>query len=74
MIIVFDNSVYVSFDNFSSTGHDLLRIRILEKIKETKGLSYIKVNELIFNNFATEELRINYLAEKGLDLNKKTEI
>ena len=65
---MYNNSFYVGYDNFSSTGHDILRTRILEKFKATKGFNYVKINELKFNSSGSEEARLEYLKQVGLDL------
>lgn len=63
---MYDNSVYVGYDNFTSTGHSNFRERILKKLKEIKGFDFIKLNELKFNKIPTEELKLEYLKEIGL--------
>lgn len=68
LLIVFDHTIYVGYDNFSPTGHNRIRKMILEKFKTTKGLSFINVNELRLNSCDTEENRIEYLKKEGLDL------
>ncbi len=63
---MYDNSFYVGYDNFSSTGHDILRTRILEKLKATQGFKYLKINELKFNSSGLED-RLEYLKQLGLE-------
>lgn len=69
LVILYDNSVYVGYDNYSATGHDHIRTEIIEKIKQKHEINYIKINELKFNNSLSDEKRLDYLNSLGLNLN-----
>jgi len=60
----------VSLDNFSNTGHNMMRKKILETLKEKHGYNYVQINEFDFINVGTIDKRLEYLKEKGLDLKK----